>query len=193
MIGIDIVDLADPLLKKRKTSDLRFITTGSDFESTTISPSFRFWIYWAIKEATYKASAAKDRFDPRKICINTFHSISKDVWSVSCKFDNCMFSGQAKLTAEYISAVMYVGEKSLPAIHQFFPLKSGQSGKEVRARLKAYAKKELQLTEVIIADPVAGQRPVMRASNNQVIQVSITHHHHWGGFAIIPAANPEIL
>ncbi len=63
MIGIDIVDTADPLLRTRCKSHLRFIRHPDDHSMDQDD----FWGFWAAKEAVFKARRKIQQFDPRKI------------------------------------------------------------------------------------------------------------------------------
>lgn len=70
MVGIDIIDLTDPLLKSRNTDTLRFISHPSDTIVGTGNPGSMFWSFWAAKESVFKARRRDVRFDPKVIPIS---------------------------------------------------------------------------------------------------------------------------
>lgn len=70
MIGVDIIDHKDPLLRPRDERSFRLIRHASDqHEKSIISEERLFWLYWVAKEAIYKAQRKRVRFDPKKIAV----------------------------------------------------------------------------------------------------------------------------
>lgn len=65
MIGIDVVDLSDPLLRKRDKQHLRFILHPEDEPSSNEA----FWSLWAAKEAVFKSKRVIQKFNPKLIPI----------------------------------------------------------------------------------------------------------------------------
>ncbi|WP_258103517.1 4'-phosphopantetheinyl transferase superfamily protein [Marinoscillum sp. MHG1-6] len=72
MIGIDVVDHSDPLLRPRNERSFRLISHPSDQHDATITTDLEnlFWLYWAAKEAIYKANRLPIRFAPKQIPVS---------------------------------------------------------------------------------------------------------------------------
>ena len=64
MIGIDIVDLTDPLIHERGTRALNLITHSNDQFPDDCNP---FWLLWTAKEAVYKSYRKDKAFSPTDI------------------------------------------------------------------------------------------------------------------------------
>ncbi len=68
MIGVDIIDHEDSLLRKRDERSFRLIRNERDHHSESdLNQEQLFWLYWVAKEAIYKAKRERVRFDPKKI------------------------------------------------------------------------------------------------------------------------------
>ena len=64
MLGIDIVDLKDPLLSNRTDRTLKLIKSPEDF---LIEHPHLFWILWSAKEAIFKCRREPINFAPSEI------------------------------------------------------------------------------------------------------------------------------
>ena len=69
MIGIDIVDIKDPLLHLRTADHLRFIEAEGDQYPEHIDPILLYWIVWSAKEAVFKSKRQLKSFDPKLITV----------------------------------------------------------------------------------------------------------------------------
>ena len=69
MIGIDIVDLKDPLLHPRTADHLRFIKAKGDQYPENTDPILLYWIVWSAKEAIFKSKRQLKSFDPKLITV----------------------------------------------------------------------------------------------------------------------------
>jgi phosphopantetheinyl transferase (holo-ACP synthase) len=67
LIGVDIVDLTDPLLKPRSRKELRFISHPNDHCPKDIGEETLYWLLWAAKEAIFKAERQNQAFSPKEI------------------------------------------------------------------------------------------------------------------------------
>lgn len=86
MIGIDLVNLNDPLLKKRDERALKFITNTEDIYP---EGELKFWWLWAAKEAVFKAQRIPNRnFAPKEIPIQITEKNHK------LTFNSSGFSGE---------------------------------------------------------------------------------------------------
>lgn len=65
-LGIDIIDLTDPLLKERTSRSLELILNEED---QTIDHSNLFWLLWSAKEAVFKCRREPLNFAPKSIPI----------------------------------------------------------------------------------------------------------------------------
>lgn len=107
MIGIDVVDFTDPLLKKRNRSHLRFICHPKDsFDKAlcTISESDLFWCYWVAKEAVFKCLGQQISFDPKSISIQVNQYTNHTNFKRFC-FTSGECSGYINLFDSYAMAI----------------------------------------------------------------------------------------
>ncbi len=96
MVGIDLVDLKDPLFKERSINSMRFISHPSD--QTLVHPQI-FWLLWTAKEAIYKAQRQLKSFDPKQIAVICLNDDSNYL------FSSGTISGQFVISEELIVAI----------------------------------------------------------------------------------------
>ena len=96
MLGIDIVDLKDPLLKERDDRSLQKIKNEED---TTIKHKQLFWLLWSAKEAVFKFYREPLNFSPTNIPIQ----LKEDDGKISFKSNQA--EGIITVTPEYILAL----------------------------------------------------------------------------------------
>ena len=96
MLGIDIVDLTDPLLKERTDRTVKMIKNSKDVH---IEHPHLFWILWSAKEAVFKCKREPLNFAPSNIPIQ----IRKEGGSVL--FNSGDIEGKIEITEDYIIAI----------------------------------------------------------------------------------------
>tara|TARA_R110002012_G_scaffold6596_4_gene31423 strand:- start:7170 stop:7703 length:534 start_codon:yes stop_codon:yes gene_type:complete len=67
LIGVDIVDLTDQLLKPRSVREIGFISHPYDHCPKGTDEETHYWLLWAAKEAIFKAERSDQSFSPREI------------------------------------------------------------------------------------------------------------------------------
>jgi hypothetical protein len=128
MIGIDLVDLKDPLLKERFSPSMRFISHPSD---QIIPHPQIFWLMWTAKEAVYKANRQSIAFDPKKIPVICQSGDS------NYTFTSDNISGQFIFSEELIIAICSFEGRSFK--YDFWESENLSSAStEVRSRAKIH-------------------------------------------------------
>ncbi|SNS58787.1 4'-phosphopantetheinyl transferase superfamily protein [Ekhidna lutea] len=95
-IGIDIVDLGDPLLQERTERTLNMIKSDGD---EIIDHPLLFWLLWSAKEAVFKCKREPLNFAPSNILIK----INQENESISFESDG--IRGRFEITDNYIIAL----------------------------------------------------------------------------------------
>ena len=107
MIGIDIVDIKDPLLHPRTADHLRFIKAKGDQYPENIDPILLYWIVWSAKEAIFKSKRQLKSFDPKLITVvfsNNLHFSSKQLsGTVESHTQLCSGYGRTTIDGTYAS------------------------------------------------------------------------------------------
>lgn len=96
MLGIDIIDLTDPLLKERSKRSLELIQGNED---QTIDHPNLFWLLWSAKEAAFKCRREPLNFAPKSIPIK----LKQESEVISFQSDE--LEGKIIQTENYILAV----------------------------------------------------------------------------------------
>ncbi len=96
MLGIDIVDLKDPLLKERTERTVKMIQSKKDVH---IEHPHLFWILWSAKEAVFKCRREPLNFAPANIPIK----IRKEGDSIL--FNSGDIEGKVEITEDYIISI----------------------------------------------------------------------------------------
>ncbi len=159
MIGIDIIDLQDPLLKNR-TGTARFILHPDEV------PDRDFWDYWTAKEAIFKCQRNKGPFMPKNIPINF----------VSDKnFHSKGWKGTVISTPNYCLSI--AGDS---IDHQIFNCDTRNPSDEIRIKISKWFFDELAIQTKVISD--ANGLPVLSHNHSPV---SLSHHGRFMTFAYI--------
>ncbi len=159
MIGIDIIDLQDPLLKNRTGSD-RFILHPEDRIVRD------FWDYWTAKEAIFKCQRKPGPFKPKDIPINFvsdnyFHS---EGWK-----------GAVISTENYCLSMAGAATD-----HFIFTKETPNPSAEIRSKISKWFLEEHQIKTAIVPD--ANGLPSLSHNKSPV---SITHHGRFMAFAFM--------
>ena len=159
MIGIDIIDLQDPLLKSRTGSD-RFILHPEDRIVRD------FWDYWTAKEAIFKCQRKPGPFKPKDIPINFVSDqkfLSEEWKGTVISTENYCLSLAGTVTDHFI----FTRETSDPSV-------------EIREKIAKWFLDEHKIKTSVIAD--VNGLPVL---GHDQLPISITHHGRFMAFACI--------
>lgn len=171
MIGVDIVDHKDPLLRKRDERSFRLIRNTEDRHSDfDISEEQLFWLYWVAKEATYKAIRKRVRFDPKKIPVK----ISKydNIWC----FQSENINGILEQNSNYTFGICALSNVDLNQLnYQIFDCRERDQSAGIRKRMvkslidKGKGQVSLAVDEMGL--------PAVRYDGDFHL-ATFTHHHH---------------
>lgn len=167
MIGIDLVDLNDPLLNKREERSLNLILNTQD---KLINHTNIFWVLWAAKEAVYKCHRKAIQFSPKSIPIQ----LKKEGNQI--KFRSNSISGKIEVEKNYILALCTT-ERIDEALFEVFRSSNTMNGLTIRQEISGYFE-SLGHKYAVGSDQL--NLPVLLPFKELI---SITHHHHMGAFA----------
>ena len=169
MIGIDIVDIRDPLLHPRTADHLRFIKAKGDQYPDNIDPILLYWIVWSAKEAIFKSKRQLKLFDPKLITV---------VFSNDLYFSSEELLGTVETTPNYVVAT--ATPPSIELIHQIWMRhQNAPSQKIIRERIIAYFK---PLNIIFTRDE--NQLPLLCVNEEEEFPISLTHHGNYMAFCI---------
>ncbi len=165
MIGIDIVDLNDPLFRKRTKRSLDLISNPKD---QTIDHPQLFWLFWSAKEAVFKTKREIRSFAPKDIPISLIIEDSK------IKFDSEGIKGVIQVDENYILSV--AGNENGDLEHLVVNENCDDWSDTVRKKIKSHFFKK-----GISADVSRCEKglPIL----NDRLPISITHHGKYAAFA----------
>lgn len=167
MIGIDLVDLSDPLLRKRDAHALRLITHPDD---AFPHGNHSFWYLWAAKESVFKAQRQLVRYDPKSIPI-VFDTHLPDT------FASGSFQGKILHFDQLILAI--AAENPDRVEFEYYLRKTANASVEIRDLISAYMRDRYQLVSNVEQDHLG--LPVLQPLR---LPVSIAHHAGYLAFAI---------
>ena len=169
MIGIDIVDLKDPLLHPRTADHLRFIKAKGDQYPENTDPILLYWIVWSAKEAIFKSKRQLKSFDPKLITV---------VFSNNLYFSSKQLSGTVEATSNYVVAT--TAPPSMELMHQIWMnYQKASSQKIIRERIIAYFK---PLNTRFTLDE--NQLPLLCVNEEKEFPISLTHHGNYLAFCM---------
>lgn len=162
MIGIDVVDLADPLLKNRADA-FRLISHPDD------SPALVFWQSWSAKEAVFKVQRQKKPFAPKTIPIQLQADGSFCSGAIQGRWFSCM---------EYWLAI--ASQHHLPH-HLLLEKFSRNPSFEIRETIHKWFLEHFEIDTAITAN--AQGLPILSHSG---APVSLSHHGRYMAAAFFP-------
>ena len=169
MIGIDIVDIKDPLLHLRTADHLRFIKAKGDQYPENIDPILLYWIVWSAKEAVFKSRRQLISFDPKLISV---------VFSSDLHFSSKHLSGIVETAPNYVVAT--AAQSSTPLIHQIWMShQKAHSQKIIREKIIDYFK-PLKISFTLDKN----QLPLLCVNEEKEFPISLTHHGNYMAFCI---------
>lgn len=169
MIGIDVVDLKDPLLQSRDSTSLRFILHAEDQIDLIKNHPVGFWIVWAAKESVFKAHRKHIRFDPLQIQVQL---LSKD--PEGFYFESGSLMGKISIFTESVLACCCTVERFIFKVAES---NSKDPSQEVRALLiQDYLNQAGEAISIGSEDKM----PVLLPSKTPV---SFSHHRRFLAYA----------
>ncbi|CAD5255033.1 MULTISPECIES: 4'-phosphopantetheinyl transferase superfamily protein [unclassified Imperialibacter] len=170
MIGIDIVDLTDPLLKPRSQREISFISHPNDRCPKGTDDETHYWLLWAAKEAIFKAERSDQAFSPKEIEVHYVEAID-DRLHYRGKWLN-EINGYSILKKDNIISV--AATANIAAVKwKTFMLNTSNQSQELRDSFQ----REMGPGYQVLSD-VAGL-PTVR-HNGTTTPASVSHHHHLG-------------
>ena len=164
MIGIDIVDLSDPLFRKRTSRSLDLITSEKD---QLIDHPTLFWLLWSAKEAVFKAKREITSFSPKNIPIFLRQEGS------TIRFESDDIKGKIWVDEKYILSI--AGENTEPIEYSVVNESSTNWSSTIRKRIKTHFSEK----GVSASVNKSGSLPMI----NDRLPISITHHGEFAAFA----------
>lgn len=165
MLGIDIIDLSDPLLKERSKRSLELIQSPED---QTIDHAHLFWLLWTAKEAVFKCRREPLVFDPKSI------EIKLEAKGDEILFQSDTIKGKIIQTSEYVLAVCSDDLSSVSS--EVYEEENKNWNDRLRQLIKDFFLKKGTELEIGSDDL---NIPVLLPSK---VPISITHHGKFGAF-----------
>ncbi len=164
MIGIDIVDLKDPLFKKRTNRSLALIS--NDHDQFIEHPNL-FWLLWSAKEAVFKVKREITSFSPKHIPI----ALKKDGSRIT--FESNDIKGEIWVDSKYMLSI--AGDNKNDIRYSVVHENSTNWSSTIRKRIKTH------FSERGISASInkSGSLPMI----NDRLPISITHHGAYAAFA----------
>ncbi|MEO9476672.1 MAG: 4'-phosphopantetheinyl transferase superfamily protein [Cyclobacteriaceae bacterium] len=174
MVGIDIVDHLDPLLRMRDERAFRLIRHPEDANpSPPDNIEMNFWLFWAAKESVFKNHRELKRFDPKIIPIKinrhegAYHFQSEQV------------RGTITQNHDFTLSVC----STLPSLdqtyYQYFNLLAQDQSLKIRELTSHYLRSTTN-SEVQISRDHSGLPIAIIDSHPH--KLTFTHHHRYMGF-----------
>lgn len=166
MIGIDIIDLCDPLLHERKDRSLSLIVGAED--DFPDHPQL-FWLLWTAKEAAFKARRNIISFKPTTVPIQLTEKDKK------ITFQSEELKGEIEVKKDFVLAKAWLEEADFAC--EIIEVNTSDWSNEIRSQLTNH----LQGTgsRETLSQDEAGL-PILVPSHSPV---SFTHHGKFGAFA----------
>lgn len=164
MIGIDIIDLSDPQLKKRTERTFRLIEHSADRYPVH---DLAFWLLWTAKEAIFKCQRQPITFSPSQIPVQI-----KEKQAHVYTFQSGIILGQTLINPQLILSIC--GNQSLPEFRVFYH-KQAATKEFVRVKIE----QELMKDQYLGADELG--LPIIQPEQKTL---SISHHHRYAAFAV---------
>ncbi|MEM6644242.1 MAG: 4'-phosphopantetheinyl transferase superfamily protein [Bacteroidota bacterium] len=168
MLGIDIVDLKDPLIKDRDKRMLRLIQHGED---RLLEHQNLYWLLWSAKEAVFKSQRKDEYFKPKTIQISLKRSSNSSFSFQSLAFD---LEGHFEITEHYILAVCAQRIKSVA--FEIINDRSTVTSRDIRNSIVAFFGQHQR--KVSVKSDHLGL-PYLAPTGDII---SLSHHNHLGAF-----------
>ncbi|WOK08568.1 4'-phosphopantetheinyl transferase superfamily protein [Imperialibacter roseus] len=170
MIGVDIVDLTDQLLKPRSRREIRFISHPNDHCPKGTDEETNYWLLWAAKEAIFKAERSDKAFSPRQIEV-VYSETEGDRLRYRGKWLN-EINGYSVLKKDSIFSV--AATANIAAVKwKTFMLNTPNQSQELRDCFQ----REMGPGYQVLSD--AAGLPTIK-HDGTTTPASVSHHHHLG-------------
>lgn len=166
MPGIDLIDLSDPLLRKREANALRLIVHTND----TCPEDLGFWYLWTAKEAVFKLQRELTNFNPKEIPIHVSAN-QEEVTFTSGNYEGFFVKKEDVLVAVAMNAEEEVD-------FQILKCEDRHQSESIRKATIEYLEETYQIKSAILSD--GDGLPIFSINEEPV---SFTHHYHYMGFA----------
>ncbi len=177
MIGVDVVDLSDPLLKPRTKAHFRFIAHPKDNLALTIAThgmQLAWWLYWSAKESVFKAYREYKSYKPSSIPIA--FTLSDD----EIVFESGAFKGFAKIDGSLLfSCCSNIPLEECHFEHFVIPSEATDTY-HVRIKAMQTARSLLQSESIKFTED---KIPTL-SFRGKNLEVSLSHHGEFGAFGI---------
>lgn len=166
MIGIDLVNLQDPLLKQRDDRALRLISNPNDH---CPEHPLKFWLLWTAKEAIFKVHRQNQPFSPTAISVQ-----------ITFDFDEILFSSKdisGKIIIESHLVIAICSINGVTPAYQVQKTEDPNLSLAVRIAIQQYFLNKHAQTVTVEQD--TDDLPILSPLN---LPVSFTHHSGFVGF-----------
>ncbi|MEP0369365.1 MAG: 4'-phosphopantetheinyl transferase superfamily protein [Cyclobacteriaceae bacterium] len=174
LVGVDIVDHSDPLLRMRDERAFRLIRHPKDLNTSPPDDIEKnFWLFWAAKESVFKNHRELKRFDPKIIPIK----INRQQGLYHFQ------SGQVKGTITQNHDFTFSICTALPSLdqtyYQYFNLLAQDQSLKIRELTSRYLKDTTNSEAKISRDDSGLPIAII---NSRLHKLTFTHHHRYMGF-----------
>lgn len=177
MIGVDLVDLTDPLLKPRTSREIQLIAHPRDACPFSNDANLLYWLFWSAKEAIFKAHRLKENFLPQAIEV-IYDSSEKNKLHYRGKWLNELEGYTLVSNVEVTSVAAFQNLEKIE--FRKYHLNSNDPSLELRAQFHNEMGSVYQIS-------VDGKGLPLMLINESILPASISHHHESGivGWAAI--------
>jgi len=191
MIGNDIVDLnlasVESNWQRKGFLDKIFTEVEQDLILNTNDPFKMVWLLWSMKESAYKVHV--QQFNKRFFAPQKFQcTLISDTSGVVKIVDN-QYNTESIITHNYIVTTTTSNGDGLVLVDNFKLINSSSRSQQKKCytNLKRAISKEMNFSidEISIKKNNVGVPKIFYKEKEQQISFSISHHGHYGGYAIL--------
>lgn len=193
MIGNDIVDLAqarrESNWRRRGYLDKVFTLHEQQLIRTAPNPDQLVWLLWSMKESVYKLVVRRSQnrvFAPCKIACDFAGPVSDCTTGIA--YYDGLYHTTSTITTHYISTIAFVAHEKPAYSHVILSFETTDFRTHhdlIRAKISQQAALLFDVTEPEIhlsKDNIGA--PALSVRGNPERPISISHHGHFGAFAI---------
>ncbi len=194
MIGNDIVDLVQAKLesnwRRKGFLDKLFTVHEQQLIHAASNPDQMVWLLWSMKESAYKLSVQSRGlriFAPKKIACFV-NELTETSVEGSVSYNGEYYKTQSIITSQYIASVALASNAIPDYIHLVMPFEDTvyqTHQRVIRAKIIQQCATLFSIPEqaIYIHKNSAGT-PLLTVNNSLEIPLTISHHGHYGAFAI---------
>lgn len=174
MVGIDIVDHSDPLLRTRDERAFRLIRHPEDVNTSPPADiEMNFWLFWAAKESVFKNHRDLKRFDPKVIPIQIMKQEGR------YHFHSDKVRGTITQNHDFTLSVCTALSSLDQTYYQFFNFLGEDQSLKIRELTSRYLSDTTD-SEVKISSDDSGLPIAIFDSHPH--KLTFTHHYRYMGF-----------